>query len=69
MICTFELSTQAFDTLQRISWALAIPMSLTAEIIFEQLPELLDPPSICATCQDQTRCKECLLHNQNDKEV
>jgi len=69
MIYTFELSTQAFNTLQRVSWALAIPMSLTAEIIFEQLPELLDPLKVCSTCQDQTRCRECQFHSQNDKEV
>jgi recombinational DNA repair protein RecR len=69
MAYTPELSMQASSTLRRIAWALDIPMTRTIEKIFEHLPKILDRQKVCSACRDQTRCRECLFHSQNDKEV
>jgi len=71
MAYTPELSLQSSKTLRRISWSLGVPMTLGIEIIFDFLPQILDPNKVCQGCRDKSKCDECAFNypKQNEKEV
>jgi len=55
MAYTPELSPEAAWTLRRIAWAMGVPMTEAMELVFEQLPRLLDKKKVCAGCKDKTK--------------
>jgi len=69
MAYTPELSPEAAWTLRRIAWAMGVPMTEAMELVFEQLPRLLDKKKVCAGCKDKTKCHECAFNRLNSKEV
>jgi hypothetical protein len=69
MAYTPELSTEASCTLRRVAWALGVPMTEAMEMVFEQLPRLLDGKKVCTGCKDRTKCHECAFNRLNRKEV
>lgn len=68
MTYAVALSDQASFILERIAWALDIPMHLALEIVLEKQPDLLESKIICSACRDKSRCGECLFKTPNQKE-
>lgn len=69
MAYTPELSFKSSCTLRRIAWALEVPMTEAMEMVFEQMPRILDKHKICAGCRDKTKCNECLFGPKKRKEL
>jgi hypothetical protein len=62
MAYTPELSDQHSCTLRRIAWALGLPMTKAIEAVFDYVGKVIDNHKVCASCRDETRCKDCVFN-------
>jgi malate synthase len=59
MAYTPELSQKSSSMLRRIAWAVGKPMTITMEMIFEELPAFIKKQEICSKCRDKSLCSGC----------
>lgn len=52
-------------TLRRIAWAHEITMARALEGILEYVTKYIDRKKVCAACQDNTFCRECLFNTNS----
>ncbi len=64
MAYTPELSEESSRTLRRIAWAIDKPMTTTMELIFRNLPGIMDKEWVCERCRIPLNCSECTFNPQ-----
>ena len=53
--------------LQRISWAMDIPMPQVLEMTVEHLFKTMDREKVCPACKDTSRCLDCPFNGISDR--
>ena len=67
MAYTPELSDEASCTLQRIAWALCMPMTVAMDIIMRVIPLIIDRDKVCEGCRDKNGCADCSFSQEKHR--
>ena len=59
-----QFSALASISVRRLAWALDKPMPAAVDHMVRLLPSLVDPSTVCLSCQDRSRCSSCVFCSQ-----